>query len=133
MHCLAYTYEVDKWHLIANEIKKRDHYRCQSCLRRFRMDLLTVHHIFARDQGGDDNPDNLIALCRPCHDEIEELGYMTVAEIHGFRAEPEEIASDKEEREEKESRRYIDDLLDRIDAERPSWHKYVYGGEKRTR
>jgi len=31
----------------------------------------SIHHIIPRPEGSDD-PDNLITLCQPCHDVIEE-------------------------------------------------------------
>lgn len=43
--------------------------------------FLTCHHIIAREDGGLNEEDNLIALCRTCHDEIEDQGYHTRAEI----------------------------------------------------
>lgn len=33
-----------------------------------------VHHIRFRSQGGSDTPDNLVWLCRPCHDKRHGLG-----------------------------------------------------------
>ena len=43
--------------------------------------FLTCHHIIPREDGGLNEGDNLIALCRSCHNEIEDLGYRTRAEI----------------------------------------------------
>lgn len=43
-----------------------DHPTCQHCGR-----LATVvHHIVPKGQGGGDNPDNLLALCNPCHSRV---------------------------------------------------------------
>ena len=38
--------------------------RCESCGRAGRLEL---HHVVSVEDGGDDSPDNLRALCRPCH------------------------------------------------------------------
>ena len=40
---------------------------CECCERRAGTD---VHHRVFRSQGGDDAPENLLWLCRPCHDEM---------------------------------------------------------------
>ncbi len=42
----------------------RDKSRCAKCGR---TEGLHVHHIVARQDKGTDDPDNLIALCAPCH------------------------------------------------------------------
>ena len=39
-------------------------WRCEDCGRAGRLEL---HHVIAVEDGGDDSPDNLRALCRPCH------------------------------------------------------------------
>lgn len=127
MKCIAKVYRVDEWHLLSSEIKRRDHYVCQSCLKRFKADLLTVHHIFGREVGGDDDPDNLISLCAECHNEIEELGFMTAKDIHGFKAEDAEKEKATRERMHIQA---LEEMLARVDATRPEWHKWVYGGDR---
>ena len=39
-------------------------WRCEDCGRAGRLEL---HHVVSVEDGGDDSPDNLRALCRPCH------------------------------------------------------------------
>ena len=39
-------------------------WRCESCGRAGRLEL---HHVITVEDGGDDSPDNLKVLCRPCH------------------------------------------------------------------
>ena len=39
-------------------------WRCEDCGRAGRLEL---HHVIAVEDGGDDSPDNLKVLCRPCH------------------------------------------------------------------
>lgn len=34
---------------------------------------LTAHHRIPRHISRDDSPRNLVTLCRPCHDEVEQL------------------------------------------------------------
>ena len=42
---------------------------CEACRRRA---VLDVHHVTKRSQGGEHDPDqNLIALCRTCHDRTD--------------------------------------------------------------
>lgn len=46
----------------------RDNYTCQCCGKRHVR--LEVHHIIFRSQGGTDDENNLITLCKDCHDAI---------------------------------------------------------------
>jgi len=57
------------WKRLRSVVIMRDDWRCQGhdCDRR---NKLTVHHIIPRSAGGTDNLDNLITLCRECHDAI---------------------------------------------------------------
>lgn len=45
----------------------RDNYTCQCCKGRNRDKILNVHHIESRKVGGN-APNNLITLCKTCHD-----------------------------------------------------------------
>lgn len=45
-------------------IFERDRFRCRGCAKQAQ----EVHHIIFRSHGGGDEPDNLIALCRNCHE-----------------------------------------------------------------
>lgn len=54
--------ERDQMRLIA---LRRDRYTCQHC-RATKTDL-RVHHIVPKEEGGTDDPDNLITLCHQCH------------------------------------------------------------------
>ena len=51
-----------RWRRIRREILNRDGWRCQRCGR---PGALEVHHVDG-DPGNND-PDNLQAVCRPCH------------------------------------------------------------------
>jgi 5-methylcytosine-specific restriction endonuclease McrA len=46
--------------------------RCRECgVKESEDEILTVHHVFAKGQGGADSEENYILLCRDCHDDIE--------------------------------------------------------------
>lgn len=45
----------------------RDGYTCQHCHGKSKDPVLEVHHIESRKTGGD-SPDNLVTLCKTCHD-----------------------------------------------------------------
>jgi 5-methylcytosine-specific restriction endonuclease McrA len=49
----------------------RDNFLCQAagCAAN-RLSLLTIHHIVQRAAGGSDNLDNLITVCRHCHEQL---------------------------------------------------------------
>lgn len=56
------------WQKLRGRILVRDHGLCQPCKRRGLVTLAReVDHIVGKDQGGDDNPANLQAICGPCH------------------------------------------------------------------
>ena len=52
------------------------HPYCEKCFAEGRMVLLDeVHHIKPVSRGGDNSPENLMSLCRSCHNKIHhELG-----------------------------------------------------------
>ena len=50
------------------EILRRDNYTCQACGKKRQRRTLEVNHIIPRSKGGDDDPTNLISLCKYCHD-----------------------------------------------------------------
>jgi hypothetical protein len=66
----AYRLEPIEWKKLAQEIRKRDKFICQYWSRKNATD---VHHIIPRRIKIDNNPDNLITLCRSCHVKIEYL------------------------------------------------------------
>ena len=46
--------------------------RCRECgVEESDDEILTVHHVIARSQGGADSEENYILLCRDCHNDIE--------------------------------------------------------------
>lgn len=48
---------------------RRDNWHCQNCGRED-LDVLTVHHVIFRSQGGRHHIDNLVTLCVSCHNRI---------------------------------------------------------------
>ena len=48
----------------------RDNYTCQNCKGKTKDSRLHAHHIVFRSNGGSDEADNLIALCKICHDRL---------------------------------------------------------------
>ena len=51
-------------------ILSRDGHCCQKCSGKKKDHKLHVHHIVFRSNGGTDSPDNLITLCKTCHDNL---------------------------------------------------------------
>ena len=116
------------WKRVRAMVIDNDYHRCQSCFRRQCPKVkLTVHHIIPRAEGGSEDLDNLITLCLDCHDAIEELHLRTREEIHGYFSKEKKAAR---ELVEKQHPAELEDVLARIDAERPDWHSRVYGGQK---
>ena len=50
----------------------RDDYICQHCKNKNKNVHLEVHHIVFRSDNGSDEPDNLITLCKKCHDDLHK-------------------------------------------------------------
>jgi hypothetical protein len=73
----AFGMEPEEWKKLAQEIRKRDNFTCQYCGKKNAAD---VHHIIPRRVKIDNNPDNLITLCRSCHTKIEHLTNIYLAE-----------------------------------------------------
>ena len=51
-------------------IRHRDNYTCQICKAKGKNVALDVHHIIFRSQGGTDDENNLVTLCKKCHNDI---------------------------------------------------------------
>ena len=51
-------------------VLNRDNHICCNCKGKSKDRRLEVHHIVFRRNGGSDEQDNLITLCRVCHDEL---------------------------------------------------------------
>jgi len=62
---------------IRNAVLSRDDEQCRFCSMNQEEHNqeygrgLTVHHIRPRNAGGDDNPENLLTVCRSCHRTLE--------------------------------------------------------------
>lgn len=52
---------------ISTAVYKRDGWQCRNCKSRNGLD---PHHVTFQSQGGLDSLDNLLTLCRKCHDGI---------------------------------------------------------------
>ena len=64
----------------------RDDYTCQHCKGKSKDSKLHVHHIVFRSNGGSNNADNLIVLCKSCHDKLHlgkiELNKKGIKKLH---------------------------------------------------
>jgi len=103
------------WKKLRREILYRDGYRCLRCDKRFTADRLSVHHLKPKLEGGPDSPENLVTLCKECHDLVEIQKLRTHAAIMGSA-------------EQKTSKVEVRPL--EFDPNRPRWHAYVYGGQR---
>ena len=112
-------HEKEEWDLLPLETRleviKRDKF-CRVCEGKGN----SVHHIIPRAEGGGNSLDNLILLCRKCHDEIEIAGYRTRADIEGHLPEWRDGKRAKHLKLNNPQQRPIADAGD--------WHLWVYGG-----
>lgn len=114
---ILFNITSEEWAKCRRGCLRRDNYRCRRCGKR--KPLVTAHHIVPRDEGGSNDLTNLISLCTQCHDYVEVEGFRTLAEIECLDDEPIRYAKDKGDNGRVE------------DFERPDWHKWVYGGQRR--
>mgnify|MGYP000694615216 CR=1 FL=1 len=62
-----------QWQQLRLTILRRDLYQCQACKLAGRITpARDVDHVINKAAGGTDDPGNLQALCKPCHDEKTE-------------------------------------------------------------
>ncbi len=75
---------IEEWRAIRAKVLARAGWRCQACGVRRRLD---VHHVVKRSHGGSDvDLDQLVALCRWCHDQTDapyERGRLVVTALGG--------------------------------------------------
>jgi len=55
-------------------VLSRDKYICQYCKGKSKDSRLEVHHIVFRKNGGSDDAENLITLCKTCHNSLHKGG-----------------------------------------------------------
>jgi hypothetical protein len=53
-------------------VLNRDNYTCQCCKGKTKDSKLEVHHIIFKKDRGSDEQENLIVLCKTCHDSLHE-------------------------------------------------------------
>lgn len=67
-----------KWDRLRRLVLARDKHLCQDCWPQKVTPATQVDHVVAKAKGGTDDPANLRALCRPCHDRktIKDKGHV---------------------------------------------------------
>lgn len=115
--------ELSRLSVPRSDVLQRDNYICQSCRKRFRANMLSVHHILPRAESGTNDMLNLITLCNPCHDmiEIAEPPIRTKQEILFHKQSLDELDEDCKE------------IDDRDNNRKKDWYKWVYGSGKRPK
>lgn len=73
------------------KVNERDGNRCQKCHGKKHLHL---HHIIPVVDGQDDSPENLITLCKYCHDEWEHLinAHTEIVDFHAWLKIPPALA-----------------------------------------
>lgn len=64
--------DLKDFHNIKQYVLERDNYKCQYCKGKSKDKYLHIHHIIFRSQGGSDHQNNLITLCKTCHDKLHD-------------------------------------------------------------
>lgn len=62
--------DLKNFYNVKQFVLKRDNYVCQNCKGKSKDNRLHVHHIIFRCNGGADHQDNLITLCKTCHNKL---------------------------------------------------------------
>jgi len=65
----------------------RDKYLCQHCKGKLKDKRLHAHHIVFRSKGGTNSPDNLITLCKSCHNSLHKGEF----EIKGIKSKTKHV------------------------------------------
>jgi hypothetical protein len=78
--------QKDFWN-VREHVLYRDNHICQHCNGKSKDRVLEVHHLVSRQTGGD-RPDNLITLCKTCHDKVSKNELqLQIRPSKGFKAE----------------------------------------------
>ena len=64
--------EMKDWFNVKDYVLYRDRYTCQCCKGESKDKELQVHHIHQRKDGGSNRPENLVTLCKHCHQEYHK-------------------------------------------------------------
>jgi hypothetical protein len=114
--------EHAEWCWLRDSVLRRDRWTCIRCAKAFRAKKqLTAHHLVSRANGGSNDMSNLVTLCNSCHDYVEINDLRTRTEIIGSYDNPAVIIVKSHDPEKEEVDPY----------NRPEWHKFVYGGQRR--
>jgi hypothetical protein len=62
--------QKDSWN-VREYVLYRDNHTCQACKGKSKDQILETHHIISRQTGGD-SPDNLLTLCKTCHEKVSK-------------------------------------------------------------
>jgi hypothetical protein len=74
---MSNTYKNESWSDLRDLVLSRDDYKCSFCgitdeEHKEQSDCgLSAHHIIPKDDGGEDIPKNLMAVCSSCHKTLE--------------------------------------------------------------
>lgn len=104
-------------------VRERDNYHCQVIVCRSKR-TLECHHIIPVINGGQADEDNLILLCKRCHDEIEDTSIRTRHEIREYI--PDWYLT-KHNKARKTEQKLADDEI------ATDWHLWVYGSGRNPR
>lgn len=64
--------DLKDYYNVKQFVLERNSYTCQHCKGKSKDKYLHVHHIVFRSNGGSDHQDNLITLCKTCHNELHD-------------------------------------------------------------
>jgi len=69
-------------------ILHRDNHTCQHCKGKSKDKILQVHHINSKKEGATNRPEELLTVCKTCHDSHHEgINVISEKEIHRFKPE----------------------------------------------
>lgn len=82
------TLSPSKYRKLCEYVYERD----QWCVVCGRSDMSTPQHVKKRSQGGSDSPRNLVRMCVPCHDAMDQYRLDLPAHVYEMLAgEPEKL------------------------------------------
>lgn len=87
----------EEWERVRSQIRERAQGKCELCGAEMR----DVHHVTYAKRSSGEHPDNLLAVCRQCHDKVhgirdmKEINTYTLEKFRGYTGQPIQVAVDE--------------------------------------
>lgn len=87
---------TEYWYNLRHSLLSSRGYRCEKCKMQVHGEEFDLHHIDGVYRMFDEDPDNLMVLCRACHSTYHKADYMIPEGIHDFKVLEVGLNTDKD-------------------------------------